>query len=258
MSTSPLHLHLPRGVTPPEGVRWGFSGRDPNHEASWRNPSAVGPVGSLPEQEAGVRVGRWVRELDPQADPGRVVWLEQVHGVEVHHATGPTSWGGARPRADAVWTDQPGLVLAVQVADCVPVLLGSRWGVAALHAGWRGVTGGVIQAGVKAFLDGVGLSASEVVAAVGPCIGPAAFEVGPEVVEAWEAAFSPGSRWVRPGSGDRSFVDLRGGVVEQLHALGVHQVGHVDACTTGPGWFSWRRDGPGCGRQAGWVTWRGP
>lgn len=102
-----------------------------------------------------------------------VAWLEQVHGSAVVAAD-----SGVVQRADAQFSDEPGLGCAVMTADCLPVLLCDRAGsrVAAAHAGWRGLCDGVLEAAVAAFAPGAGL-----LAWLGPAIGQGSFEVGPEV-----------------------------------------------------------------------------
>lgn len=111
------------------------------------------------------------------AAPG---WLRQVHGTRVCDAAAIAD--GECQEADAVFTDVPGRVCAVMTADCLPVLLCTADGsaVAALHAGWRGLAAGVLEAGVARFGDPAG-----VLAWLGPAIGPQAFEVGDEVRDAF-------------------------------------------------------------------------
>ncbi len=106
--------------------------------------------------------------------PGMPAWLEQVHGREVVDASSP---GGCR--ADAMYTDKPGVVCAVLTADCLPLLICSRRGdeVCAVHAGWRGLFGGVVQAAVRRFRCPPG----ELFVWLGPAIGPDCFEVGMDV-----------------------------------------------------------------------------
>ncbi|KAF0285243.1 hypothetical protein BA899_05190 [Spiribacter sp. SSL99] len=120
------------------------------------------------------------RRLVEQAGlPEAPRWLSQVHGTRVVHAS------AVEPdvtEADAVWTDQAGQVCAVLVADCVPILLAARDGtcVAAVHAGWRGLAAGVIPQTLAA----LPVPVSELMACIGPCIGPEAYAVGGEVIEA--------------------------------------------------------------------------
>ncbi len=203
-------------------------------------------------------VNSWQRvlsQLDPRLHLGDLALVRQVHGIEVLRVaagTGPLDEAGV---ADALVTTVPGLALGVRVADCVPVLFAAPGGVAVAHAGWRGLVGGVVPATVRALLAATGARPAQVQVAVGPHLGAAAFEVGPEVVEAVVAAGLPADRLVRQGLGDRAFVDLGGAVEVQVRALGVDWVGHLGDCTSSATYYSWRRDRGVTGRQAGVIAW---
>ncbi len=169
--------------------------------------------------------------------------VRQVHSARVVHADLTTSVSDEE--ADGVWT-RFGSV-GVRVADCAAVLLGDEaTGVAiAVHAGWRGVVAGVVREGIEA----AGVSASSLVAAIGPCIGPCCFEVGLDVAE----AIADSSRCgvvVRKDKG-RAWVDLRLAVRTQLEALGVARVDEVGGCTRcdAARFHSFRRDGARAGRM---------
>ena len=114
--------------------------------------------------------------------PAEPRWLKQVHGAHVLDAESVYD----RPEADASIARTPGIVCAIQIADCLPVLFTDRSGsvVAAAHAGWRGLAAGVIHNTVAA-MDAAGIEAGEIIAYIGPGIGPGAFEVGDEVREAY-------------------------------------------------------------------------
>ncbi len=165
----------------------------------------------------------------------RLALAHQVHGTRVVAA------GAAAEEADGVWTDRTGIAPAVVVADCLPVALAGPRGVAMLHCGWRGLAGGIVAEGVAA------LGGEVTAAAIGPGAGPCCYEVGDEVA----AHFEPAARAGR-------HLDLPGVARRRLEAAGVGQVEEAGVCTIcgDPGrWFSYRREGPGTGRQAG-VVWR--
>lgn len=193
--------------------------------------------------------GAWRGLAAAAGGPGMpVAWMSQVHGATVLEAQGPGPVG----EADALLTRQPGLLLAVRTADCVPVLVASPQGVAAIHAGWRGVAARVVPAAVAA-LGG----ASAAVAAVGPAIGGAVYEVGPEVVDGLRAAGIPLAVFLRPRPGRRPTVDLAAAVAHQLRAAGVGAVEVLPDCTfQDRGLHSHRRDGDAAGRNAGLIGWR--
>ncbi len=249
----------PQGVDTPAGVRWGMSGRSMSGGPGGEQDHAA-LAGSVTEgpgwgpQAVSRTVAQAVGRLGPGMSVQGVAWMRQVHGadvLEVREGMGPLRAVGT---GDGMWTRMPGVVLGVKVADCVPVLLAAPGGVGVAHAGWRGVASGVVPATVSAMVAGLGGTAEAVTAVIGPCLGMAAFEVGPEVPQALRRAVPGwGSAHARRGRRDRWHVDLRGAVAAQLRDVGVRQIGHVRADTTGPDWFSYRGDGAHTGRQAGWV-----
>ena len=239
-----------------------------------------------------------------------ISWLKQVHGIRVldldetpsdvgpsrgvsHHAPSQEPQPHAQetsgrpdtpsamdtpvcePEADAQITTRPGIALAVQVADCLPVLLADRQGrvIGAAHAGWRSLAGGILQVTVQKMRQKV--PDADIVAWLGPSIGPAVFEVGDEVRDAFiaaaqdmathlqgrppeqedaqytacaESAFQPGRK---PGKWLANLPEL---ARQHLHALGITDIHTAGACTfSDPARFwSYRRDQT-CGRMAGLV-----
>lgn len=239
-----------------------------------------------------------------------ISWLKQVHGIRVldldetcpdtdasrgtnRHAPPPepqthaqgTSAGAdmipetdtpvPEPEADAQITTRPGIALAVQVADCLPVLLADRQGrvIGAAHAGWRSLAGGILQATVQKMRQKV--PDADIVAWLGPSIGPAVFEVGDEVRAAFiaaaqdmathlqgrppeqedaqrtaraESAFQPCRK---PGKWLANLTEL---ARQHLHALGITDIHTAGACTFSDPvrFWSYRRDQT-CGRMAGLV-----
>ena len=186
----------------------------------------------------------------------RPVFLQQVHGVASVHLTGASPEGQL---ADACWSQDQEVACTIMVADCLPVLLcdaAGRW-VAAAHAGWRGLAGAGVGSGSQGLgvleslltnLRGAGVDVSDVMVWLGPCIGPQAFEVGSEVM----AAFDNGSAEVRalfqPVERGKFLADLAGLARLRLQALGVHRVYGNDSsppwCTVSNSavFFSHRRD----------------
>ena len=122
-------------------------------------------------------------------------------------------------------SDDPTKVLAVRVADCVPVLIASDDGqfVAAIHAGWRGVVAGVVPNAVAKLCEAGGGRAAALIAAIGPCIGFDAFEVGMEVVEQFEDAFAA-PELVRRTADGKGRIDLRRAIELQLAHVGYRQI----------------------------------
>lgn len=192
----------------------------------------------------------------------RPVWLRQVHGTQVLRLQADTPEHPAEP-ADAAWTTEPGIACTVQVADCLPVLLADPEGraVAAAHAGWRGLAAGVLEATVAALHAGAGIRPDRLIAWLGPCIGPEAFEVGAEVLPAFgrvaHAHDQPAFRWApRADASPRWRADLVALARERLLALGVTAIVADGACTVSDRsrFFSFRRDGR-TGRLAA-AIWR--
>ncbi len=178
-------------------------------------------------------------------------WLDQVHGCEVVHAVGD----GQVRTADAAWCDVPGVACAVMTADCLPVLFCNQAGtaVAAAHAGWRGLAGGVLEATLGRFAD----APEQLMAWLGPAIGPEHFEVGPEVRAAFLAGPGQGDRLeacFTAGQGDRWLADIYGLARERLRAAGVSSVYGGGFCTYSDRarFYSYRREAV-TGRMASLV-----
>ncbi|AEV17170.1 MAG: peptidoglycan editing factor PgeF [Thermus sp.] len=179
-----------------------------------------------------------------------VAALKQVHGTQVHRVTGPGTWEG-----DGLLTQTPGLLLRVGVADCYPVLLYHPQGaVAALHAGWRGVVGGILPRALE-LLAGLGLDPQEAHLALGPGIGGCCYQVGEEVAARFaEAGLSTFAQ--DPKAPGRYLLDLEGALLLQAQRWGIpreriHRVGLCTRCT--PTLFSHRRDRGRTGRMWGLV-----
>ncbi|WP_237214259.1 peptidoglycan editing factor PgeF [Falsiroseomonas oryziterrae] len=176
-------------------------------------------------------------------DPARLVGLTQVHGVAVAEVTEP--WPqGARPEADAMVTDRPGLLLGIVTGDCAPVLFADAAAgvVGAAHAGWRGAVAGVLEETVAA-MERLGAARDRIVAAIGPCIAQRSYEVGPDLRDALLARDAADARFLAQGRReDRWQFDLPGYCLARLAALGVGAAwtGH-DTLAEEEDFFSHRR-----------------
>lgn len=185
------------------------------------------------------------------------VWLDQVHGADVVRLEGPRT---DHPRADAAVTTVPGVACCVLVADCLPVLFCDRVGraVGAAHAGWRGLAAGVLERTAAAVAEAAGGAPGDLLAWLGPCIGPREFEVGAEVLAAFPGAERHFLYRPRPDGSERWRANLPGLARDRLAAAGVQQVSGGAWCTVEDGsrFFSFRRDRV-TGRLAAGVCLRG-
>lgn len=168
----------------------------------------------------------------------------QVHGAAALTVTAPWT-PRAAPRIDAMATATPGIALAILTADCVPVLLADREAgvIGAAHAGWRGALGGVLEAAVEAML-GLGARAHAVHAVLGPSIGAASYEVGPEFPAPFLARRARDEDLFAPAGADgRLRFDLAGYVARRLRRLGLGRVAATggDSWTEADRFFSYRR-----------------
>jgi YfiH family protein len=200
------------------------------------------------------------RGLFAQAIAATPVFLRQVHGTDVVRVDADQARADP-PAADASWTDVPGVACVVLVSDCLPVLLAAPQAraVGAAHAGWRGLSSGVVERCVKAVCRAAACAPPQLVAWLGPCIGPDAFEVGADVLSAFGVEPArrnqPGFRYAPRADGDpRWRADLAGLARERLSALGVTRVSGGRWCTVQDRsrFFSFRRDGV-TGRMAAAV-----
>ena len=152
---------------------------------------------------------------------------------------------GPRPKVDALVTRRANIAIAASSADCVPILFADAEAriVGAAHAGWRGAVGGVLQATVKQ-MCALGARVERIRAGIGPCIGPASYEVGPEFPEPFLAQNPANARFFRPAqrTGHHMF-DLESYVAAELAAmkLGGIEVAHRDTCAEADMFFSYRR-----------------
>ncbi len=193
----------------------------------------------------------------PAAWPGgpsvRVVTVRQVHGTDILAIDRRTAM--ASGNYDAIVTNQPGVLVAVETADCVPILLldPSRGVYAAVHAGWRGAMGGIVTKTVKVMQDRFGSHRRAIRAAVGPSIGVCCYEVNGTVLTPLTRGFPYWADVVENVKGTKAHLDLRGFNRRQLEEAGISpdRIETVNLCTAcHPDLFySYRRDGARTGRM---------
>lgn len=181
-----------------------------------------------------------LRLLDLAALPSAPHWLEQVHGTHVVRLTPSTPYSPVLV-ADAAYTNQRGVVCAAMTADCLPVLFSSRAGdeVAAAHAGWRGLCAGVLEKTVAEFSS----QSSEIIAWLGPAIGPQQFEVGAEVREAFISVDPQACAAFQP-RGNKFLADIYLLARLRLNSCGVTHIYGGEYCTVTDStkFYSYRRD----------------
>ncbi|RYG11967.1 MAG: peptidoglycan editing factor PgeF [Burkholderiales bacterium] len=234
----------------PPGVRAVFTTRQGGvSTAPWDSMNLGDHVGDAPAQVAANR------GVLAEALGARPVFLQQVHGTAVLPLDGGTPHGLP---ADAAITSERGVACIIMVADCLPVLLTNQEGtaVAAAHAGWRGLAGqqgrGILEQTCERFWapapGGRVYPAINTIAWLGPCIGPTAFEVGPEVRAAFVGSHPAAAACFSPAAAGKYLADLAGLARLRLQALGITQIFGNDSspswCTVGDAsrFFSHRRD----------------
>ncbi|MGA3065751.1 MAG: peptidoglycan editing factor PgeF [Tepidisphaeraceae bacterium] len=216
------------------------------------------PSGSDIQDEQGRIEANYLRLIaDARCPDAELLRVHQIHGNRVAAVEAGKVFDRSQ-QADALVSDDPERTISVRVADCVPILIASGDGkmVAAVHAGWRGIVGGVIPA-TLARMTGGGKMAGEFVAAIGPCIGEEAFEVGGEVLAEFEKVFGRAAPVRRMADG-KGRVDLRAAARMQLLAGGLREgrIDSTDRCTFEHRneFFSHRRDRGVTGRMAALIA----
>ena len=188
------------------------------------------------DDESKVRTNR--AKLADTADmPCQPVWLNQTHSSRVIEVVEPTQ---AILDGDGLFTKQQSIVCSVMTADCLPVLLANVEGtqVSAVHAGWRGLSAGIIENAVRKF-DG------EVIAWIGPAIGSTSFEVGKDVFDSFVTIDSSATRAFNKINHNKWLADMNMLVTQKLNLSGVTNVSYSGCCTFSEPqrFFSYRRDG---------------
>lgn len=191
---------------------------------------------------------------------GALVTVRQVHSPDVVRVTAPMA-DEARPAADAMVTDRPGLLLGILTADCVPVLLADaeQGVVGAAHAGWKGAIAGVTDRTIAA-MEELGARRDRMTCAIGPCIGRAAYEVGEDFAARFEADDAANARFFTAGRPGHRLFDIAAYVAARLAAAGIGHVEMLDEDTYSQPdrFFSYRRachrGEPDYGRQISMIA----
>ncbi len=245
-----------RVLTEPPGIVHGFTTRE--------GGLSVGSYASLnlgtrtDDERSVVETNRRHVLTSLERTEASFVSLRQVHGadlVEVNHLAGRSI------PADGLWTRDPKALIAVLVADCVPILITDQTGsfAAAVHAGWRGTKERIVAKMIER-LESAGIEPSELRVAIGPAIGPCCFEIGEEVADELRGAYPNGGEAIRTDERGRRVADLwalNEQAAREAGALPLHTdtLRHCTHCDER--FYSHRRDGPGTGRQAGVIGLRG-
>ena len=200
------------------------------------------------------------RAVEAVAPGAALVTVHQIHSPEAVYA--PAPWpDGARPQADAIVTDRPGLALGILTADCTPVLLADRQAgvIAAAHAGWKGAFGGVIEA-TLALMERYGADRARVAAAVGPVIARKSYEVDEAFLRRFAEADADNDRFFTPGRTGHHQFDLEAYVLARLASAGVTRAEALglDTYSEPERFFSYRRathrGEPDYGRQISLIA----
>lgn len=219
-----------------------------------------GGVDGIMGLNVGVHVGdnvacvRMNRNIVAQMTPNAPRWMTQVHGIRVVDAESVES---DAVEADAQTSVTAGVVCAVQVADCLPVLVadGKARGVAAIHAGWKSLSAGIIEQAVARLRERIGDPQAELRAWLGPRIGADDFEVGPEVVQVFESRYGVPQGAVKEAREGKFLLDLAAYAKKALEDVGVTQCEDCGLSTYADPrrFYSFRRDGAKSGRHAALI-----
>jgi YfiH family protein len=237
MEADPVEILRSRAL---DGVRHGFLGRRGGVSEGVCAGLNVG-LGSGDDRDS---IAENRRRAAAAVAPGaELVTLHQIHSAEAIHVTAPYA-DGARPRADAMVTDRPDLLLGILTADCAPVLLVDREAgvIGAAHAGWKGALGGVVEATV-AGMERLGAERGRIAAAVGPCIARRSYEVDEGFLRRFAEADPANERFFARGRDGHHQFDLEGFVLSRLAASGLTRIEALgeDTYSQPERFFSYRR-----------------
>lgn len=223
------------------GIRHGFFGRQGGVSQGIYASLNCGPGSADAGETVRANRARIARALD--VEPQTLLTVFQVHSPRCVPVEGPWSEAGP-PEADAMVTRTPGLALGVLAADCVPVLFADAEAgvIGAAHAGWKGALGGVLEATLAA-MQRAGAEPSRIIAAIGPSIGAAAYEVGVEFEARFVEADAANIRFFTPGRPGHAQFDLPAYVRARLESHAVARIDTIGHCTyeNEERYFSYRR-----------------
>lgn len=234
------------------GIGAAFTDREGGASAAPYDSLNLG--GTVGDEAATVRRNRGIVGARLGVDPGRTVWMRQVHGAEVAFVTGPhqaAHEAAGPPAVDAIVTTEPGLALAVLVADCAPVLLADPVArvVGAAHSGRPGTAAGVVPALVAAMRER-GAAPDRMRAVIGPTVCGRCYEVPAAMRDEVSTRVPEAHATTRAGTPG---LDIRAGITAQLRTAGVADIDGDPRCTMETAaLFSYRRDGR-TGRFAGYI-----
>jgi YfiH family protein len=191
---------------------------------------------------------------------GDVTAAQQVHGSQVTRV-GPEDRGQVISAADALIADAPGVALMLRFADCLPILLYDpvHQAFGLVHAGWRGTVGGIAAKTTLAMVEAYGSRPADIMAGLGPCVGPCCYQVGPEVIEPLKANFNHWQELLQPQGDGSVHFDLWEANRRQLAELGVEEIAVMQLCTAchTDEFFSYRAEGGHTGCFAAVIGRRG-
>ncbi|MBD3769963.1 MAG: peptidoglycan editing factor PgeF [Rhodobacterales bacterium] len=236
--TAPSPFETAPGLAGLKGVRHGFFGKRGGVSGGIYASLNAGP-GSDDDPSA---VAENRARISAAMGASALLSCHQIHSADVVHVT--KAWTDARPQADAMVTTVPGLALCILTADCTPVLFADAEArvIGAAHAGWKGALGGVLESTIASMTE-LGAEPGRIRAAIGPTIGQASYEVGPEFRDTFLEVSPASEHLFIKGKGDRFHFDLPGYCRASLAAM---DIGHVadlalDTCALEDGYFSNRR-----------------
>lgn len=247
-------------LTAISGLRHGFFTRKDGHSTGLYKSLNCG-LGSDDDQQT-VHKNRATCARALGVSPGHIVTAHQEHTPNAVTVKVPWSTDSA-PIADGLTSQTPGLALAVLTADCVPVLFAESNSkvIGVAHAGWKGALNGVIENTIQSMID-LGAEKSSIMAAVGPCIGPRSYQVGPEFADRFIMTDKKnGDYFSLEDEKGCSYFDIGAYVQDRALATGIHSVERLpaDTCAQDEMFYSYRRSclkgEPDYGRQLSGIAW---